>query len=376
MKKLLMIVMIVILASSVYAISDSDRDGVLDANDKCPNSGSRVVDSFGCDCKQKTEVGCKGAWCCKRNPNKCVDDCVEISRRATCTYGTDYNYCGEYRTCPEDKCRGPDLVDYPLKGHDYCERTKCVEFECEPTVDENNPECIEQENIIWVEGVVESNGGIFLNTDAGKYLLLGDFRQELSDLNGSEIDVMGNDNTVGDEKKVNVLSYELTELEDEELGPVLIVDKEKLSPETKKGLGVFIYFIITVLMIVPVLVYSWIGVSNLLITKNLVAGLPLEKEMEIKAFIARYRDRGVKYNKIKEELAKYKINKRIINHCFKDLKKKPKGMTNLHLIDLQNYILMMAKQGYDKKQILQALKQQGWLEKEMKLGMNILRRKK
>jgi len=57
------------------AVSDIDRDGVADSNDRCSRTTTDIVDQQGCDCYQK-KYPCAGTWCCESN-----EVCVHVQGR-------------------------------------------------------------------------------------------------------------------------------------------------------------------------------------------------------------------------------------------------------------------------------------------------------
>ena len=86
----------ILFVSIIYAaVSDSDQDGVPDANDRCPDSDTTVVDQFGCSCSQKD---------CPNDNNPCTDDCSIIDGLPTCgAFNNNNNQCpGGY--CSNGKC--------------------------------------------------------------------------------------------------------------------------------------------------------------------------------------------------------------------------------------------------------------------------------
>ncbi len=84
-----------LLINIVYSlVPDEDKDGVPDANDKCPNSETHVVDQFGCSCAQKN---------CPSDDSVCTDDCGSINGLASCGAFNNDNACpGGY--CLEGQC--------------------------------------------------------------------------------------------------------------------------------------------------------------------------------------------------------------------------------------------------------------------------------
>ncbi|GEM_PF-3087554 len=101
-----LIVVFLVLAISFAGISnaqvaDSDRDGVPDAQDRCSNSQTTVVDQYGCTCAQKN---------CPSDNNPCADDCgpnnlgraecgITIDNQNSCNGG----YCLTGICVPGDK---------------------------------------------------------------------------------------------------------------------------------------------------------------------------------------------------------------------------------------------------------------------------------
>src|SRR3989338_10046319 len=88
---------------SLGSVPDSDRDGVPDLDDKCPNSQTNVVDQFGCGCEQKN---------CTADNNPCTDNCgVDSVGRVA---------CNTYNSAP-------------------CSGGNCVHGKCIPLVQAQNP---------------------------------------------------------------------------------------------------------------------------------------------------------------------------------------------------------------------------------------------
>ena len=77
MKKIVFMVILVLLFSTLsYSLEqDADRDGVPDAEDRCANTQTTIVDQFGCSCAQKS---------CTPDNNPCTDDCGSANGLAAC----------------------------------------------------------------------------------------------------------------------------------------------------------------------------------------------------------------------------------------------------------------------------------------------------
>ncbi|MDO8740700.1 MAG: hypothetical protein Q7J54_03995 [Candidatus Woesearchaeota archaeon] len=128
----LMILFIFISVKIAQAVPDSDRDGVPDANDKCPGTAVLIVDSNGCSCAQKN---------CPSLNNPCRKDCDDSTYEAICGKPIDYASCGSARTCPEDKCEGDLFVDYPESKNDYCLNGDCFAYSCAALSRAYNADC-------------------------------------------------------------------------------------------------------------------------------------------------------------------------------------------------------------------------------------------
>ena len=69
---------------SYAAVPDSDQDGVPDSEDQCLDSGTNVVDQFGCSCAQKN---------CPNDNNPRTHDCSIIDGLPTCKSTNNNNPC-------------------------------------------------------------------------------------------------------------------------------------------------------------------------------------------------------------------------------------------------------------------------------------------
>lgn len=136
---ILIILLIFVSIKIIFAIPDSDRDGVPDANDRCAGTTALVVDAVGCSCEQKT--GCVNSWCCPALNNPCRKDCDDSTYEAICGKPIDYASCGSARACPEDKCEGELFVDYPESRNDYCLNGECLAYSCAALGRSYNADC-------------------------------------------------------------------------------------------------------------------------------------------------------------------------------------------------------------------------------------------
>lgn len=120
MKKTLFIIFLVILSSFAVALKqDDDKDGIPNTEDQCPAGSMIPVDSFGCDCQQKTAQTCpSGApYCCKK--------CIQYESSARCVTDTDSD--GIYDLF--DKCPSTSAGPVDKSG------CACAQKQC----DDNNP---------------------------------------------------------------------------------------------------------------------------------------------------------------------------------------------------------------------------------------------
>lgn len=117
---------------------DSDIDGVLDSVDKCaetnPEEGLPIItqneEYLGCSCSQIYESikdsHCFDIYCASGRPFL-LEERVYSSRS----------------TCGKDYCINGTLYDYPDSLLISCINGKEEEFDCEPVLEENSKECIE-----------------------------------------------------------------------------------------------------------------------------------------------------------------------------------------------------------------------------------------
>ena len=115
MKKGVMLLFLVLLLAPLSSaqVQDADQDGVPNANDKCPDSATNVVDVIGCTCTQKTQSNCasayQGAQCCQADNNPCTDDCATDNiGKASCNLADNTNQCqinGVQGYCQNRECR-------------------------------------------------------------------------------------------------------------------------------------------------------------------------------------------------------------------------------------------------------------------------------
>lgn len=151
---ILAVFLLFVLLKIAFAVPDSDRDGVPDANDKCPGTTALVVDAVGCSCGQKT--ACAGSWCCPALNNPCRKDCDDSTYEAICGKPVDYASCGSPGTCPEDKCEGELFVDYPESRHDYCLNGGCFAYSCAALGRTYNADCASGKKPIKVNETINA----------------------------------------------------------------------------------------------------------------------------------------------------------------------------------------------------------------------------
>jgi hypothetical protein len=111
--------------------SDSDQDGVVNAQDICPNTlYGEHVNMNGCACSQIP---------LENNTNACLhiycNDGLILNEPA--------NYEDpKYTKCPANECKGTVLYRYPRPGHARCEHGEFVPYSCDPEKINNSPLCI------------------------------------------------------------------------------------------------------------------------------------------------------------------------------------------------------------------------------------------
>lgn len=157
---ILVVFLLFVLLKITFAVPDSDRDGVPDANDRCPGTAALIVDAVGCSCAQKTS--CTNSWCCPALNNPCRKDCDDSTYEAICGKPVDYASCGSARSCPEDKCEGELFVDYPESRHDYCLNGECLAYSCAELGRAYNADCASGKKP-KANGTFELNKTIIIN---------------------------------------------------------------------------------------------------------------------------------------------------------------------------------------------------------------------
>ncbi len=144
-QRLLAFTMVMVLCIPLcLSIVDNDMDGYCDVesigckSDYCLNTPlGEIVDYYGCSCSQKTAATCQGEWCCQSSYDECGESCSDIDFTAVCTQGAG-SKCGLYRDCLPDGCYSTQETywyDFPESGHDYCENGRCINYSCEPVVE-------------------------------------------------------------------------------------------------------------------------------------------------------------------------------------------------------------------------------------------------
>ena len=99
-----------------------------------------------------------------------------------------------------------------------------------------------------------------------------------------------------------------------------------------------------------------------------------EQILEIKKYIEDNLAKGYTRRQIRDELIKDGWQERLVDHCFKTLLKTPAQLTKEQLLELQNYIINVEKQGYTEAQIKAELMRDGWTEKQIETDFEKLKR--
>jgi len=138
-KLVILLLSLLVFISLTYAtVIDDDGDGVPDGKDECDSwkgtgDSKGAVDTFGCDCDQKSSNDCKGEWCC--NVTEGLEKCVVYDFSARCTGDLDgdgiydiFDKCGNTKegavvdssgcSCLQKRCDDDNLCT-----DNYCNST-------------------------------------------------------------------------------------------------------------------------------------------------------------------------------------------------------------------------------------------------------------